>query len=103
MSDANVPMEHHQKLFPEAAKTATKLDGLTVIGCKGKEATRHVHWCGKNPSFANHLRTWGEAGPVAVKTDMTPKVNDRGITCMVIGHADDHAGDVCRMWNPKTN
>ena len=36
-----------------------------------------IQWFfGKNPNFANHLRTWGEAGTVTVKTKMTPKVGN---------------------------
>jgi hypothetical protein len=102
MVEAMVPYQWRRVLMPEACKTATKLDGLTVVQWQGKEATRYEHWCGQNPKFANHLRTWGEAGTVTVKEKMAAKVDDRGKTCMMIGYADDHAGDVYRLWTPVT-
>jgi hypothetical protein len=89
-------------VWTAAFKTATLLDGLLPIETGGVAASRCVHWCGKNPGFAKHLRTWGEAGTVKTKTDTAPKVKDRGIPCMFVGHALDHPEDTCRMWNPET-
>jgi hypothetical protein len=89
-------------LFREAFKTATDLDSLVVTTVGENKATRHEHFNGKNPKWMKFLRTWGEAGTVKVKTKTTPKFADRGVHCMFIGYADDHDGDVYRMWNPKT-
>ena len=33
---------------------------------------------------------------------MTPKLEDRGATCMMVGYALDHPGDTYRMYDPKT-
>jgi hypothetical protein len=77
-------------VWTAAFKTATLLDGLLPIEMGGVTASRCVHWCGENPGFAKHLRTWGEAGTVKTKTDTTPEVKDRGIPCVFIGHALDH-------------
>ena len=78
------------------------MDGLQVIDLDGVKATRYMHWSGRNPDFSNHLRTWGEAGTVKVKTKATPKIADRGVQCIFVGYALDHAGDVYRMYNPAT-
>jgi hypothetical protein len=102
MHRANVPMKERYKLFHEAFKTATLLDGLIRIELDGKMKPCVVHWSGKVPNFAKHLRTWGEAGTVKTKTPTTAKLADRGVHCMFVGYALDHAGDVYRMWNPKT-
>jgi hypothetical protein len=99
---ANIPFAIRHLLWREAFKTATLLDGLQVIELDGTEATRYVHWNNKNPDFAQHLRTWGEAGTVKLKTKMTPKLRDRGATCMMVGYALDHPGDTYRMWDPRT-
>jgi len=99
---ANIPYSIRPRVWTEAFKTATLLDGLLPIEIDGKAATKYEHWCGKNPEFANHLRTWGEAGTVKTKTDTTPKLADRGVQCMFVGYALDHAGDCYRMWNPVT-
>ena len=99
---ANVPTTVRHLLWREAFKTTTLLDGLQVITVDGKEATRYVHWNKTNPAFSKHLRTWGEAGTVKLKTKMTLKLNDRGATCMMVGYALEHPGDTYRMWDPKT-
>jgi hypothetical protein len=33
---------------------------------------------------------------------MTPKLQDRGVQCMLVGYALDHYGDCYRMWDPVT-
>lgn len=43
------------------------LDGLTIIERIRVKKTRFEHWGGELPKFANHLRTWGEAGVVALR------------------------------------
>ena len=102
MARANLPRAIRYRLFKDAYKTAALLDGLTVIKIDDKTATRYVHWCGQNPSFAKHLHTWGEAGTVKVRTKTTPKFSDRGVQCVFIGYALGHSGDTYRMWDPKT-
>jgi hypothetical protein len=54
-------------LFREALCTATDLDGLVVMEVKGNKATRFFHMYGNNPDWADHLRTFGEAGTVKIK------------------------------------
>jgi hypothetical protein len=68
----------------------------------GRRETRFVHMFGKTPEWAKHLRTFGEAGTVKIKTDTTPKLHDRGVQCMFVGYAENHKGGVYRIWNPKT-
>jgi hypothetical protein len=87
MAHANVPLEVRYKIWRHAFKTATLLDGLTVITVGGKTATRFVLWAGKNPKFADHLRTWGEAGSIMTRVRGTPKIADRGTQCMMVGYS----------------
>jgi hypothetical protein len=77
MHHANVPMKERYKLFREAFKTATLLDGLIPIELDGKMKPCVVHLSGKLPDFAKHLRTWGKAGAVKTKTPTTAKLADR--------------------------
>jgi hypothetical protein len=102
MHAANAPLEMRCKVFREAFQTATLVDGLMPVDIGGVIDTRCVHWSGLNPSFAKHLRNWGEAGTVKLKIKATPKVADRGVQCMFVGYAIDHDGDCYRMWDPKT-
>ena len=50
-----------------------------------------------------HLRSFGEMAVVAIheKEKMRSKLDNRGKTCMFVGYADDHAGDVYRYLNVK--
>jgi hypothetical protein len=82
MVKANIPEKYRYHLFREALCTATDLDGLVIIEVNGKQETRPFHMFGKNPEWASHLRTFGEAGTVKIKTDTTPKLHDRGVQCM---------------------
>jgi hypothetical protein len=102
-TQANVPLIIRYKVFKEAFKTATYLDGLMSVKIQDTVATCYVHFFGENPKFANHLCTWGEAGTVKVKTKATPKIADRGVQCMFIGYAIDHTGDTYQMWDPATS
>jgi hypothetical protein len=101
MYRANIPDKVKPKVGRDAFQTATKLDGLILIMLDGETKTRYEHWCGQKPAFAAHLRTCGEAGTVKVKKP--PKSKYKGVTCMMLGYADDHAGDVYRMWDPDTD
>jgi hypothetical protein len=103
MAQANVPIKVRYKVWKEAFKRATFLDGLTVIMIDGKMAMPYVHWCSKNPKLASHLRTWGEASIVKTKTRTTPKMVDCGVQCMMIGYATGYEGDGYHMWDPMTN
>jgi hypothetical protein len=103
MIEANVPLGIRFRLFKEAFHTVTDLDALVPITLGGKTASRYNHWSGgKEPRYAKFLRTWGEAGTVKLKNKATGKLEERGTVCMFVGYAEDHTGDVYRMWNAQT-
>ena len=77
MHHANLPMMDRYCLAHEAFQCATHLDRLTVVEVNGVVKTRYEHFIGQNPMFAKHLRTWGEAGTVKIKTNTSPKLNDK--------------------------
>eukprot|EP00957_Ditylum_brightwellii_P164700 12540151-Ditylum_brightwellii.AAC.1 len=74
MIDANVPINIWCNVCNEAIITATLTDRLTAIELNGKLATQYMPLFKKNPTFAEHLRTWGEAGTVKVKKAIMPKL-----------------------------
>jgi hypothetical protein len=112
MHRANIPLLLCYKIWQEAFKTVTLLDGLIPsrllhglipIQIDGVTVTCYVHWGGRNPpAFAKHLKTWGEAGTVKLKITATSRVADRGAQCMMVRYAIDHGGDCYRMWDPTT-
>ena len=101
MGAAHVPAKVRGKVAPKAVECACKLDGLRVVTLNGKTATRDVHWYGKNPSWANNLRTWGEAG--VVKDGKDGKTGDRGEAMMFVGYPNNRETDSVKMWDPETN
>ena len=62
MWQANIPYEIRFRIWSEAMKTATLLDGLIPIEINGVVKSKYEHWAGKNPTFANKLRTWERLG-----------------------------------------
>jgi hypothetical protein len=102
MTAANVPETLRYLLYHTAFQYATDTGGLGVHTIGDVTSTRCTHFCGQNPNFAQHHRTWGVAGIVKIKTKTTPKLGDRGVQCMFVGYAKDHEGDCVQMWDPKT-
>ena len=102
MIAANVAYALRFKLFREAYMCATLLDGLVVVEINGVSKTRQEHWGATLPKWSNALRTWGEAGVVTLKSKMTPKMANKGLSCMFVGYAPQHAEGVYRMWDPTT-
>ena len=60
---------------------------------------------GVRTKYEEHLRTFCEMGIVTISnTNKTKsKLADRGIPCVFVGYARNHAGNVYRMFNMKTN
>jgi len=102
MIEAKVPLAISYLGCKECIATVTLLDGLVTTELNGQLKTRFEHCFGKLPRFAKKLRTWGEAGVVRMKALATPKVGDRGATCMFVGYKTDRGDDIYRMWNPDT-
>jgi hypothetical protein len=101
MNAAQIPKSERFKLWNEAATTVTALDNLIPVTWNGITKTRYKHAEFEIPKFVKHLRTFGEAG--IVKNGKDGKVGDRGITMMLVGYADEHAGNCYRMYNPVTS
>ena len=76
MAAENVPPTMRYALRPKAFQYTTKTDGLCMVKVDGVTASRYKHFCGENPRFANHLRTWGKAETVKLKLQTTPKVEN---------------------------
>ena len=102
MISAKFSAEMKQQLWMEAAATATKLDN--ILNEKG-EPSPHKKFFNDDPEYEKYLRTFGELGVVTSNPGGTikSKLEDRGITSMFLGYAANHAGNVYRMLNLKTN
>jgi len=52
--------------------------------------------------FTSNLHTFGEIGIVLAKKKIKSKLVDRGSAALFVGYAENHAGDVFKMFNLKT-
>jgi len=57
---------------------------------------------GKEAPYVRHLHTFGEYGVAHDAKTIRSKLENRGETCIFVGYADDHGGNVYRMFNLRT-
>eukprot|EP00957_Ditylum_brightwellii_P181671 13839434-Ditylum_brightwellii.AAC.1 len=103
MHKANCPTATKYKVFPKAFMAATLLDGLAIVEVNGEKKTCYEYFHGTVPKFVKHLRTNGEAGTIKTHKKTTPKIANRGVTCMFVGYAIQHEGNCCEMLDPRTS
>ena len=83
----------------EVISTATKLDNIMVRPERGKPPNTLFY--GKDAKYMKYMTTFGEMAVIAIHegNKMRSKLDNRGKTCMFVGYADDHPGDVYRFLN----
>ena len=86
----------------EVISTATNLDNIMVRPDSTKPPYNLFY--NKDAKFMKHLRSFGEMAVVAIHEGkkMRSKLDNREKTCMFVGYADDHSGDVHRFLNIHT-
>ena len=94
MISANILFENGYKLFKEAFTCATLLDQLVLTELDGIKKFCIENWGNMLPRWATALRTWGEAGVMKIKTKTTPKLANRGITCMFVVYSVNYTDGV---------
>jgi hypothetical protein len=102
MHGANIPDHEWNRLMPKAFGLATKLDALVIVKINDNKKTRYEHFHNESAPYLKFLRIFGEAGTVKLKTKTTPKMLNKGVTCMFIGFPENHDGECWLMYNPKT-
>ena len=78
------------------------LDGLTTTEVDGLKQSQYKHVFKKKPKVVKYLRTIGEAGDVKITNDTTPKLQDHGIHCILVGYAENHLEGCHQMYDPAT-
>ena len=102
MKSAGIVGKLRFKIWAECVKTATDLDGILVESPGQKSRVERL--IGRRPRFIGNLRSFGEVGIVwdSKNQKIREKLSDRGFPAIFVGYADNHAGDVYRMYNYKT-
>ena len=83
----------------EVISSATKLDNIMVRPDRTKPP--YTLFYSKDAKYMKYMRTFGEMAVVALHEGkkMRPKLDNRRKTCMFVGYAEAHAGDVYRFLN----
>ena len=103
MNHARFSKKAREDLWAECGATATKLENLLLDSNEGN-SPYELFYGKKSPGYARNLRVFGEMGVITTHTNkkIRGKLEDRGKTCVFVGYAENHAGDVYRMFNTKT-
>ena len=102
MIQAGIDSKGKVEFWCEVISTATKLDNIMVRPQRTKPP--YTLFCSKDTKYMKYMRTFGEMAFVAIHEGkkMRSKLDSRGKTCMFVGYAEDHAGDVYRFLNIHT-
>ena len=86
----------------EVISTGSSLENVMVRPDRTKPP--YTLFYNKDAKYMKNLRSFGEIAVAAIHEGkmMRSKLDNRGKTCMFVGYADDHSGDVCRFLNIKT-
>jgi len=90
-----------QKLWAEAANTATICDGI-MVPRRGIKPPYEQFYKQENKCVRN-LRRFGEVGIMTKKASIQGKLKDKGVPVMFLGYTIDHSSDTYRVLNLKTN
>ena len=100
LNAAGLEGELRQRVWAEAAKTATINDGIIVTGRNEKPSYERFYRT-KNP-IVQHLRRFGEIGIVTTKEGIQGKLENKGQPMMFLGYADKHSAETYRFLNLET-
>ena len=99
---AGIDSKGKGEFWCEVISSATKLDNIMVRPDRTKPP--YTLFYNKDAKYMKYMRTFGEMAVVAIHEGkkMRSKLDNRGKTCMFVGCAEDHAGDVYRFLNIHT-
>ena len=102
MNHAGFTLAKRLQLWCEAAQTVTMLDNILVQ--ESAKSPPFTQFFGLDAKYAKHLRVFGEMCVVADTDNKVgrTKIDPRGKISLFVGYSTQHAGDVYRLLNPKT-
>jgi hypothetical protein len=100
-NDAGIEGDFCKGLWAECASTATFYDNIIVKISQHKSPLEIMFK--EKAKELNNLRKFGEVCVAATKNKIQGKLSDRGSVCVFVGDPSNHASDVYRLLNLKTN
>ena len=94
MINAGLEKIKRETLWAKCVATATKLNNLLVKASKKKNPYELFY--GEENPIKKHLKIFGEIGIVTKSntSKIRSKLSDRGVPCIFLGYAKDHAPNV---------
>ena len=102
MNYAGLPTSMRKGLWAEAANSAVMWDNATVH--KSGEKPPFTQFYNKDPDYVKTLHPFGEM-VIALdptKKGIKAKLTNKGEIHMLLGPAEQHSHDACRLWNLRT-
>jgi hypothetical protein len=100
-NDAVIEGNFRKGLWAECASTATFYNHIIVKTSQNKSPLELMFK--EKAKELNNLRKFGEVCVAATKNKIQGKLSDRGSVCVFVGYPSNHASDVYRLLNLKTN
>jgi hypothetical protein len=100
-NDAGIEGAFCKGLWTECASTATFFDNIIVKNSQSKSPLELMF--NEKAKELNNLRKFGDVCVAATKNKIQGKLSDRGSVCVFVGYPSNHANDVYRLLNLKTN
>jgi hypothetical protein len=100
-NDAGIEGDFCKGLWAEGASTATFYDNVIVKTSQNKSPLKLMFK--EKAKESNTLRKFGDVCVAATKNKIQGKLSDRGSVCVFVGYPSNHASDVFRLLNLKTN
>ena len=99
---AGIDAKGKGEFWCEVISTATELDNIMVRPERAKPP--HTLFYGKDAKYIKDMIAFGEMAVITIHEGkkMSSKLDSRGKTCMLVGYAYDHSGDVYRFLNINT-
>jgi len=88
-------------LWAEAVAVATKVENILVSG--NKPVPAYNCFFGKETPYMKHLCTFDECSVVHDGKKIQSKLKNHGEKCIFVGYAENHTGNVYRMFNLQTH
>jgi hypothetical protein len=101
LNAARFDKKHRYLMWAECANTATDIHNIILK--TADSPTPYKAFNGLDAPYARHLCTFGEIGVAKEHDTVHSKLDDRDTTCVFVGYATDHAGDVYRMLSLRTH
>ena len=76
-----------------------KVNSLVLMTINGITKTRIEYFGMKLPKFTSYLRIWRETIVTKVKSNISPKLKDKGVPYLFLGYIDNYKGDCYCTWD----